>query len=84
MAETLSRLRNDLEKRIREIEPLIEEHARLHQALEALKALVGRLRGRVRGCAQARGISRRRRCEGSPWPAAWVGCSRAASPQAGA
>jgi hypothetical protein len=35
----LSTLRSDLEKRIHEIEPLIEEHARLRQALDALKSV---------------------------------------------
>jgi hypothetical protein len=41
MADTLNKLRSDLENRIREIEPLIEEHARIRQALEALKSLGG-------------------------------------------
>jgi hypothetical protein len=41
MADTLNKLRSDLEKRIREIEPLVEEHARIRQALEALKGLGG-------------------------------------------
>jgi len=41
MADILSTLRSDLEKRIREIEPLIEEHARLRHALEALKGVGG-------------------------------------------
>jgi len=41
MADILSTLRSDLEKRIREIEPLIEEHGRLRHALEALKGVGG-------------------------------------------
>jgi hypothetical protein len=41
MADILSTLRSDLEKRIREIEPLVEEHARLRHALEALKGVGG-------------------------------------------
>ena len=39
MADSLGRLRSDLEQRIREIEPLIEEHAQLRKALEALKGV---------------------------------------------
>jgi hypothetical protein len=45
MADILSTLRSDLEKRIREIEPLIEEHARLRHALEALKGVGGSTAG---------------------------------------
>jgi len=41
MADTLSTLRSDLEQRIREIEPLIEEHGRPRHALEALKGAGG-------------------------------------------
>jgi ribosomal protein S25 len=37
MADVLTKLRNDLEKRLRELEPLIEEHAHVRQALDALK-----------------------------------------------
>ena len=37
MADVLTKLRSDLEKRLRELEPLIEEHAHVRQALEALK-----------------------------------------------
>jgi ribosomal protein S25 len=37
MADVLSRLRSDLEKRLHELEPLIEEHARVSRALDALK-----------------------------------------------
>ena len=58
MAETLSRLRNDLEKRIREIEPLIEEHARLHQALEALKGVGRAAAGQGSAAAPRRAASR--------------------------
>jgi len=37
MADVLSRLRSDLEKRLHELEPSIEEHAQLRRALDALK-----------------------------------------------
>jgi len=53
MADSLGGLRSDLEKRIREIEPLIEEHARLRQALEALK-VVGSPRPGERGPSASR------------------------------
>ncbi|MGA2471589.1 MAG: hypothetical protein ABSG64_12985 [Solirubrobacteraceae bacterium] len=43
MADTLSALRSDLEKRLRELEPLIEEHAQVRKALEALKGVGPRL-----------------------------------------
>ena len=79
MAETLSKLRSDLEKRIREIEPLIEEHARLRQALEALKVVGGPRPGDRAPSASRRACHRR---EGPPRPAARVWCSRAAGSQA--
>jgi len=47
MADSLDKLRSDLEKRIREIEPLIAEHAQLRKALEALKGVGGSRLGRV-------------------------------------
>jgi hypothetical protein len=37
MPDTLSRVRGDLEKRLRELEPMIQEHAHVRQALDALK-----------------------------------------------
>jgi hypothetical protein len=37
MASVLSEIRSGLEKRLRELEPLIEEHAQLREALDALK-----------------------------------------------
>jgi hypothetical protein len=49
MADTLSTLRGDLEKRIREIEPFIEEHALLRHALEALKGVDGSRTGEASG-----------------------------------
>jgi ribosomal protein S25 len=38
MADTLNKIRSDLEKRLRELEPLIEEHAHVRAALDALKS----------------------------------------------
>jgi hypothetical protein len=37
MADTLNQIRTDLEKRLRELEPLVQEHAHVRQALDALK-----------------------------------------------
>jgi ribosomal protein S25 len=37
MADVLSKIRSDLEKRLHELEPLIEEHAQVRKALDALK-----------------------------------------------
>ena len=37
MADVLSEIRSGLEKRLRELEPLIEEHAQIREALGALK-----------------------------------------------
>jgi hypothetical protein len=37
MADVLNKIRSDLEKRLRELEPLIKEHAHVREALEALK-----------------------------------------------
>jgi ribosomal protein S25 len=36
MPDTLSKIRSDLEKRLHELGPLIEEHAHIQQALDAL------------------------------------------------
>jgi predicted Rossmann fold nucleotide-binding protein DprA/Smf involved in DNA uptake len=37
MADVLSEIRESLERRLRELEPLIEEHAQVRKALDALK-----------------------------------------------
>ena len=42
MADVLSEIRSGLEKRLRELEPLIEEHAQVRAALDALKGAGGR------------------------------------------
>jgi hypothetical protein len=54
MADVLSEIRNGLEKRLRELEPLIEEHAQVRAALEALKG-AGTRAERVAGTAAKRG-----------------------------
>ena len=56
MADILSTLRSDLEKRIREIEPLIEEHARLRHALAALKGVGGSPAGEGSSAAPKRRV----------------------------
>src|ERR1019366_6970792 len=43
MADTLNRIRSDLEKRLRELEPLVQEHAHVRQALDALKGAASRV-----------------------------------------
>ena len=44
MADTLNKIRSDLEKRLRELEPLIEEHTQVRKALDALKGAGTRTR----------------------------------------
>lgn len=44
MADVLSEVRSGLEKRLRELEPLIEEHAHVRAALDALKGAGTRTR----------------------------------------
>jgi len=44
MVDLLSRIRSDLEKRLRELEPLIEEHAHVRKALDALNGAGPRAR----------------------------------------
>ena len=41
MADVLSKIRSDLEKRLHELEPLVEEHAQVRKALDALKSAGG-------------------------------------------
>jgi predicted Rossmann fold nucleotide-binding protein DprA/Smf involved in DNA uptake len=43
MADTLARIRSDLEKRLKELEPLVQEHAHVRQALDALKSAGSRV-----------------------------------------
>ena len=44
MADVLSEIRSSLEKRLRELEPLIQEHAQVRGALDALKGAGTRAR----------------------------------------
>jgi hypothetical protein len=43
MPDTLSKIRTDLEKRLKDLEPLVQEHAHVRQALDALKGAGGRV-----------------------------------------
>ena len=43
MPDALSKIRNDLEKRLRELEPLVQEHAHVREALDALKGVGARV-----------------------------------------
>jgi len=56
MADTLSKIRSDLEKRLRELDPLIKEHAQVRDALDALKG-VGTRVGRAATTAPRRARS---------------------------
>jgi len=39
MSDVLNKIRSDLEKRLHELEPMIEEHAHVSKALDALKGV---------------------------------------------
>src|ERR1700733_4297748 len=52
MADVLSELRSSLEKRLRELEPLINEHAQVRKALDALDGVGKRAQGTVRPAAR--------------------------------
>lgn len=72
MPDTLSKIRNDLEKRLKELEPLVTEHAHVRQALDALKGAGGRVHRPTRSGAMRRtaakttaGSTRRGRPQGS-------------------
>jgi predicted Rossmann fold nucleotide-binding protein DprA/Smf involved in DNA uptake len=39
MPDTIKKIRSDLEKRLRELEPLVQEHAHVREALDALKGV---------------------------------------------
>jgi ribosomal protein S25 len=55
MADVLSKIRSDLEKRLHELEPLIEEHAHVRRALDALNG------AGTRAELAAKGVARRAR-----------------------
>jgi predicted transcriptional regulator len=72
MADVLSKIRADLEKRLRELEPLIEEHAHVRKALDALngagtrtEATVKRAVKRTRAAATTTAARGRGRPSGS-------------------
>ena len=52
MADVLSKIRSDLEKRLRELEPMIEEHAHVREALDALKSAGTRAERAVKSAAK--------------------------------
>jgi ribosomal protein S25 len=52
MADVLSKIRSDLEKRLHELEPLIEEHAQVRKALDALKSAGGHAEQTVKSAVQ--------------------------------
>ena len=43
MPDAVSKIRSDLEKRLRELEPLVQEHAHVREALDALKGVGARV-----------------------------------------
>src|SRR5580658_6818901 len=53
MADVLSDVRKGLEKRLHELEPLVQEHAQVHAALEALKSTTAPIRRVARTGAKA-------------------------------
>ena len=52
MADVLSEIRSGLEKRLRELEPLIKEHAQVREALDALKSAGTRAERAVKNAAK--------------------------------
>jgi transposase len=72
VADVLSKIRSDLETRLRELEPLIEEHAHVRKALDALngagtrtEATVKRAVKRTRAVATSTATRRRGRPSGA-------------------
>jgi len=58
MADVLSEVRESLEKRLRELEPLIEEHAHVRKALDAMNGVATRTRGVVATAAELPGAAK--------------------------
>ena len=52
MPDAVSKIRSDLEKRLRELEPLIQEHAHVREALDALKGVGARAERAATGTAK--------------------------------
>jgi ribosomal protein S25 len=66
MADVLGTIRSDLEKRLHELEPLIDEHAHLRRALDALNGAGTRVEGTAKSVVKrtrsaATGAATRRR-----------------------
>ena len=54
MANVLNKIRSDLEKRLRELEPLIDEHAHVRKALDALNGAGTRAERAVKSAVKPR------------------------------
>ena len=52
MADVLDEIRSSLEKRLRELEPLITEHAQVRKALDALESAGKQAQGTARSAAK--------------------------------
>jgi hypothetical protein len=65
MADVLSELRDSLEKRLRELEPLIKEHAQIREALDAIKG-VGKRAEAAAGAARRGRTARARTASRGP------------------
>jgi hypothetical protein len=52
MADLLSKIHSDLEKRLHELEPFVEEHAHVRKALDALIGAGARAEGAVKGAVR--------------------------------
>ena len=52
MPDAVSKIRRDLEKRLRELEPLVQEHAHVREALDALKGVGVRAERAATGTAK--------------------------------
>lgn len=52
MSDVLSRIRSDLEKRLHELEPLVQEHAHVRHALDALNAAGARAEVKAKSVAK--------------------------------
>jgi hypothetical protein len=68
MADFLDKVRQDIDSRLRELKPLVEEHNRLEEAAAALSGLPSKATSaprRRRGSAPAKGKGRRGRPRGS-------------------
>jgi ribosomal protein S25 len=58
MADVLSEIRSGLEKRLRELEPLIKEHAQVREAVDALKSAGTRAERAVKSAVKGTGSAK--------------------------